>query len=97
MKGNTKHAAITEHIVLSTTQAKYFFNIMLTRMKSTAKELVREAQAGLTEGRRTAEQISNIRFINEKYIEHQKYVYHNFFDFKRLSTEFDMKHFGKKF
>ena len=52
-------------------------------MKSTAKELINEAQAVFTEGRGTVEQISSIRLIKEKYIEHQKYVCHNYIDFKK--------------
>ena len=56
---------------------------MLTRMKSTAKEPISEAQVGFTEGRGTVEQISNIRLINEKYIEHEKHVYHNYIKFKK--------------
>ena len=52
-------------------------------MKSMAKELINEAQAGFTEGRGTVQQISNIRVINEKYIEYKKYVYHNFIDLKK--------------
>jgi len=52
-------------------------------MKPTAREIINEAQAGFTKGRGTVEQIGNVRTINEKYIEHQNYVYHNFIDFKK--------------
>jgi len=52
-------------------------------MKPTAKEIINEAQAGFTKGRGTVEQIGNVRTINETYIEHQNYVYHNFIDFKK--------------
>ena len=52
-------------------------------MKSTAKELINEAQVRFTESCGTVEQISSIRLIKQKYIEHQKYVYHNFIDFKK--------------
>ena len=56
---------------------------MLERMKSMAKELINEAQAGCTESFGAVEQISNIRLVNVKYVEHQKYVYQNFIDFKK--------------
>jgi len=52
-------------------------------MKPTAREIINEAQAGFTKGRGTVEQIGNVRTINETYIEHQNYVYHNFIDFKK--------------
>ena len=56
---------------------------MLARSTSIAEDLLNEAQPGFTEGHGTVEQISNIRLINEKYIAHQRYVYHNFIYFQK--------------
>ena len=53
-------------------------------MKCTAREIINKVQAGFTEGRGIVKQISNVRIINEKYIEHQKCVKHNFIDFKKV-------------
>ena len=52
-------------------------------MKPTIKCILDNAQVDFQEGRGTVEQICNIRILNEKYIEHQKWIYHNFIDFKK--------------
>lgn len=49
-------------------------------MKSTAREIIYEAQAGFTVGHGTLERISNMRNIKEKQIDHQNYI---FIDFKK--------------
>ena len=40
-------------------------------------------QAGFRTGRRTTEQIFNLRIICEKYLQHQQDLYHVFIDFKK--------------
>jgi len=82
-KGNTKKCKNNRTISLINHSSKVLLNILLSRMKPTAREIINEAQAGFTKGRGTVEQIGNVRTINEKYIEHQNYVYHNFIDFKK--------------
>ena len=42
-----------------------------------------DAQVGFQQGRSTTEQICNLRILSEKYVEHQKPMYHNFIDFKK--------------
>ena len=52
-------------------------------MKPTIKYILDNAQVGFQGGRCTVEQRYDIRVLNEKYIEHQKCIYHNFIDFKK--------------
>lgn len=40
-------------------------------------------QAVFQEGKGTAEEICN-RLLDEKYTEHEQYIYHNFIDFKKV-------------
>jgi len=94
-KGNTKKCKNNRTISLINHSSKVLLNILLSRMKPTAKEIINEAQAGFTKGRGTVEQIGNVRTINEKYIEHQNYLYHTFFFIsRRLSTVYGMRRNG---
>ena len=45
-----------------------------------------DCQAGFRAGRRTAEQVTNLRILCEKYIEHGSKVFRNFVDYRK---EFD--------
>ena len=56
--------------------------IILKRLKPQA-EISTEEQAGFRAERSTTEQIFNLRFLNEKYLQHQQDLYHVFIDFKR--------------
>ena len=53
------------------------------RLKTKAEELLSEEQAGFRAGRSTVEQIFNCRIIIEKYLQHQRDLFHNFIDFKK--------------
>ena len=46
-------------------------------------EIIAEEQAGFRVGRSTTEQISNLRILREKYLQHQQDLYHVFIDFKK--------------
>ena len=60
--------------------------IILSRLKPQAEKIIAEEQAGFRAGRSTTEQIFNLRILYEKYLQHQKDLYHVFIDFK---TAFD--------
>ena len=57
--------------------------VILNRLKAKAEELLAEEQAGFRPGRSTVEQIFNSRVIIEKRLQHQRYLFHNFVDFKK--------------
>ena len=59
--------------------------IILNRLKPQAEKIIAEEQAGFKAGRSTTEQIFNLRILCEKYIQHQKDLYHIFTDFKKAS------------
>ena len=63
--------------------SKVLLYVLLNRMKPTIKRELDDAQAGFQQGRSTAEQIFNLRILSEKYLEHQKPMYHNFIDLKK--------------
>ena len=57
--------------------------IILNRLKPQAEKIIAEEQAGFRAGRSTTEQISNLRILCEKYLQHQQDLYHVFIDFKK--------------
>ena len=48
-----------------------------------AERIIAEEQAGFRAGRSTTEQIFNLRFCCEKYLQHQQVLCHVFVDFKK--------------
>ena len=63
--------------------SKVMLKVILNRLKPQAKEIIAEEQAGFRAGRGTTEQIFNLRILCEKYLQHQKNLYHVFIDFKK--------------
>ena len=57
--------------------------VILKRLKPKAEELIAEEQAGFRAGRSAAEQIFDLRVLDEKYLQHQQNLYHVFIDFKK--------------
>ena len=57
--------------------------IILKRLKPQAEKIIAEEQAGFRAGKSTTEQIFNLRFLCEKYLQHQQDLYHVFIDFKK--------------
>ena len=53
------------------------------QIEVTAEKIIAEEQAGFRAGRRTTEQIFNLRILREKYLQHQQDLYHVFIDFKK--------------
>ena len=63
--------------------SKAMLKIILKRLKPQAQKIIAEEQAGFRAGRSTSEQIFNLRFLCEKYLQHQQDLYHVFIDFKK--------------
>ena len=66
------------------TRGNNFWNAAITgTLKPQAEKIIAEEQAGLRAGRSTTEQIFNLRILSEKYLQHQRDLYHVFIDFKK--------------
>ena len=65
--------------------SKVMLQVILNRLNVKAEELLAEEQAGLKAGRSAVEQILNSQFIIEKYLHHQRDMFHIFRDFKKAS------------
>ena len=63
--------------------SKVILNIILNRLKPHVEKIIAEEQAGFRAGRSTTEQIFNLQFLCEKYLQHQQDRYHVFIDFKK--------------
>ena len=57
--------------------------IIMKKTKPQEEKIIAEEQAGFRAGRSTTEQIYNLRILCEKYLQHQKDLYHVFIDFKK--------------
>ena len=55
----------------------------LERIGATMEKIIAEEQAGFRAGRSTTEQIFNLRILCEKYLQHQRDLYHVFIHFKK--------------
>ena len=65
--------------------------IILNRLKVIAEE-----EAGFRAGRSTTEQIFSLQILCEKYLQHQKDLYHVFIDSRRPLTGFGMQLCGQR-
>ena len=70
-------------IIIISHPSKVRLKIILNRLKPQAEKIIAEEQAGFRAGRSTTEQIFNLRILCEKYLQHQKDLYHVFIDFKK--------------
>ena len=57
--------------------------IILSRLEPRTEKIIAEEQAGFRAGRSTTEQIFNLCFLCEKYLQHYQDLYHVFIDFKK--------------
>ena len=57
--------------------------VILNRLKPQAKEIIGEEQAGFRAGSSTTEHISYVKFLCEKYHQHQQNLPHVFNDLKK--------------
>ena len=60
------------------------FQVILNQLKAKAEKFLAEDQAGFRPGRSTVEQIFNSRVITEKHLQHQRNLFNNFIDFKKV-------------
>ena len=56
--------------------------IILNKLKPQAEKIIAGEQAGFRAGTSTTEQISSLRILCKKYLQHQQDLYHVFIDFK---------------
>ena len=63
--------------------SKVMLKVIINRLKPLAENIIAEEQAGFRAGRRTTEQIFNVRILCEKYPQQQENIYHAFIDFKK--------------
>ncbi len=82
-KGNIRKCENNRTISLISHPSKVLLYVLLNRIKPKVKEILEDTQAGFQEGRSTTEQICNLRILSEKYMAHQKPLYHNFIDFRK--------------
>ena len=82
-KGNLQQYQNCRTISLISHPSKVMLKIILNRLKPQEVKVIAEEQAGFRAGRRTTEQIFNLRILREKYLQHQQDLYHIFIDFKK--------------
>ena len=82
-KGNLQQCQNYRTINLISHPSKVMLKIILNRLKLQAEKIIAEEQAGFRAGRGTTEQIFNLRILCEKYLQHQRDLYHVFIDFKK--------------
>ena len=82
-KGDLKKYSNYCTISLINHTSKFLMRIILNRLIPQAEYILVEEQAGFRKNRSTTEQILNFRLIMETYIDQQRQVYHNFFDYKK--------------
>ena len=82
-KGNLQHCQNYRMISLISHPSKVTLKITLNRLKPQVGKIIAEEQAGFKAGRSTTGQIFNLRVLCEKYLQHQRDVYHVFTDFRK--------------
>ena len=75
-KGNLQQCQNYRTISLISHPSKVMRKIILNRLKPHAEKIIAEEQAGFRTGRSNTEQTFNIRILCEKYLQHQKDIYH---------------------
>ena len=91
-KGNLQQCQNYKTISLISYPSKVMLKIILNRLKPQAEKIIAEEQAGCRAGRRTTEQIVNLRILCEKYLQHQQDLNHVFIDFKKAFDRFVGNH-----
>ena len=82
--GNLQLCQTYRTISLISHSSKVMLKVILNRLKPQAEEIIAKEQAGFRAGRRTTEQIFNLRILcKKKYLQHQQNLYHVFIDFKK--------------
>ena len=82
-KGNAKECSNYRTIALISHASKVIFKILQARLQQYVNRELPDIQAGFRKGRRTRDQIGNIRWIMEKAREFQKNIYFCFIDYAK--------------
>ena len=82
-KGNTKECSNYHTTALISHTSKIMLKILLTRLQQYMNHELPDVQAGFRKGRRTRDQIADIRWIIEKARELQKNIYFCFIDYAK--------------
>ena len=82
-KGNAKECSNYRTIALISHANKVMLKILQARLQKYVDRELPDVQAGFRKGRRTRDQIDNIRWIMEKAREFQKNIYFCFIDYTK--------------
>ena len=82
-KGNVKECSNYHTIALISHASKVMLKILQARLQQYVNRELPDVQAGFRKGRRTRDQIANIRWIIEKAREFQKNIYFCFIDYAK--------------
>ena len=82
-KGNAKECSNYRTIALISHTSKVMLKILQARLQQYVNPELPDVQAGFRKGRRTRDQIANIRWIIEKASEFQKNIYFCFIDYAK--------------
>ena len=82
-KGNLQLCQNYLTISLISHPSKVMLKVIPTRLKPLAENIIAEEKAGFRAGKSTTEQISNVRILCEKNLQHQQDSYHAFIDFNK--------------
>ena len=77
-KENLRQCQNYRTIIRISRPSKIMLRVILNRLKAKTEELLVEEQAGFGPGRSAVERIFNSRVIMEKYLQHQRDLFHNF-------------------
>ena len=88
-KGNAKEYSNHCTIVLISHYSKVILKILQVRLQWYVNQELPDVQAGFRNGRRTRDQIANIRWIIEKAREFQKNIYFCFIDYTKAFDYMD--------
>ena len=66
------------------TLQRWSLRVILNSLVDQAEQILEEEQAGLRSQTCATEQIFNMRLLAEKHLKHQKNLYHNFIDLKKM-------------
>ena len=90
-KGNAKECSNYRTIALISHASKVMLKILQARLQQYGNHELTDVQAGFRKGRRTRDQIANIRSIMEKPREFQKNIYFCFMDYAKTFDYVDHK------
>ena len=82
-KGNVKECSNYRRVPLISHASKVMLKILQARLKQYVNRELPDVQGGFRKGRRTRDQIANIRWIMEKAREFQKNIYFCFLDYAK--------------